>query len=71
MRVQIMTYRDRTWCSQPCGNYECDRNFTLGEHKNALFWWGSIDYPLARADFKTDNCGYQDKLAEPKELTNE
>lgn len=58
MNVEILVYGGRTWCSQVCANLECEHNFTEGEHKAAIFWWGSEDYPLAKADLKTDECGF-------------
>lgn len=63
----MMCYKDRTWCSHSrlCSNITCDRNFTEEERENAIKWWmaisdncGGKDFPLASADFKTEDCGY-------------
>lgn len=63
--VQMMCYKDRTWCmhSRECGNTMCDRNFTEEEREQAIKWWCSTDFPLAMADFKTDGCGWRSKSA--------
>lgn len=70
--VIMMCYKDRTWCrhSRHCGNTMCDRNFTEEERENAIKWWGDGSFPLAMADFKTEDCGFI-SLEINGELTNE
>ena len=58
----MLCYRDRTWCSQRCGNEECDRNFTDGERIAAIEWWGGETFPIAFSNFKTKDCGYIEKV---------
>lgn len=50
----MICYKDQTWCSlaKDCANAEgCFRNFTEEDHKNAIKWWGSVDYPIALSEF--------------------
>jgi len=50
----MMHYKDRTFCSHAgvCVNTKCDRwvNFDDAEESGM---------PVALADFKTDDCGYE------------
>jgi len=36
----------------------CDRNLNEDEIKQATEWWGDRNFPVAKADFKTDECGF-------------
>lgn len=58
----MICYKDRSWCSQKCGNLECDRNFTEEERKRAIAWWGGGENgpPVAYMDFRTEECGYKE-----------
>lgn len=58
--VIMMCYKDKTWCShsRDCGNATCDRNFTEEEREKAIVWWGEASFPIAMADFKTEDCGF-------------
>ena len=58
--VIMMCYKDRTWCvhSRDCSNTMCDRNLNEDEIKQATEWWGDRNFPVAKADFKTDECGF-------------
>lgn len=47
----MMTYDDKTWCSNSKCDNSCQRKFTEEEHQKAIKWWGSEHYPLATADF--------------------
>lgn len=64
MKVQIMTYKDKTWCchSSLCANTTCDRNLNDDEVKQAIRWWGGLDFPVVYSDFKTDDCGFIESL---------
>lgn len=68
--IQMMGYKDRTWCNQICSNKSCDRNFTEEEETLAIKWWGDVDFPLIGSDFKSDDCGYI-PIETTKELINE
>lgn len=56
----MMCYKDRTWCSHSfmCENSSCDRRLNGEELRQAVEWWGGIDFPASYTDFKTDDCGY-------------
>lgn len=58
----MITYRDRTWCAQRCGNLECVRNYTDKDRQNNE---NGVDLPLSIGDMRTTRCGYVD----PKEPT--
>ena len=53
-----MCYGDKTWCSQKCGNKNCQSNFTKNEEAKAIKWWGDRSVPVAISDYKTGTCGY-------------
>ena len=52
----MITYKDRAWCSQKCGNESCYRNYTPEEQEKNV-----NDLPLCIADMKTDDCGYVER----------
>ena len=52
----MLTYKDRSWCSQQCGNITCSRNYTDAER--AQNEW-HVQLPVAQSNFRTDECGYQ------------
>lgn len=56
----MMCYKDRTWCSYSfmCENSSCDRRLNGEELRQAVEWWGGIDFPASYTDFKTDDCGF-------------
>lgn len=47
----MICYKDRAWCSNPNCDNKCGRQFTEEDHKAAVRWWGSEDYPISVADF--------------------
>lgn len=48
----MMCFLDKTFCSQKCGNLECERNLTPEREKQAQTWWGGEDVPIALCDFR-------------------
>lgn len=44
----MLCYRDRTYCSAPCGNTECSRNVTPEIEADAIRWTLTVD-PTATA----------------------
>lgn len=58
-----MGYGDQTWCSRfhphQCVNDKCPYAFTTEHLESAIKWWGSGDFPISRADRRTDDCGYK------------
>ena len=59
MEVDVICYRDMTFCSAACANYNCPRNYTDDVHLAAREW---MDPPLvAFADFSKDCGEYKEK----------
>lgn len=58
--VEMMCYKDKTWCSESfqCTNTDCDRNLSPDEIENAVTWWGNFDFPVSYRYFRTDYCGF-------------
>ena len=50
----MICYRDMTFCSAACANYNCPRNYTDDIHLAAREWMDPP--PVAFADFSKD-CG--------------
>lgn len=38
-----MCFRDRTYCSSPCGTDTCGRKFTEADRLAAINWWRNIE----------------------------
>lgn len=55
----MLSYKDRTFCShsKDCGNRECNRNLDENKYKEDCEIF-NFEFPVAYADFKTDDCGY-------------
>lgn len=53
----MICYKDMTFCSAECRNYNCPRNYTDDIHQAAREWWGGDhdDMPVAFSDF-SDTC---------------
>ena len=53
----MMCFRDRTFCSAPCSNTECSRNYNPTVRRQAMDWWASASnpsgegVPIALGDF--------------------
>ena len=57
----MICYKDRAYCSQECGNTDCNRNVTDEVAKDAKIWsepFGANTVIICRVDLKTDTCGY-------------
>ena len=55
----MISYKDMTFCSAACKNFNCPRNYTDDIHLAARQWWGSDDAPVAFADFSKDCKDYK------------
>ena len=47
----MICFKDKTFCSAPCKNHHCHRNWTDELHHAAVKWWGGDDAPVAFADY--------------------
>lgn len=47
----MICFKDMTFCSWPCANMDCPRQFTEADNQAAIKWWGSDEAPVAFADF--------------------
>ena len=57
----MLCYKDRSWCrySYQCANEDCGRNYTDAEREHNI---KSVDLPVSMGDFKTDDCGFKQKV---------
>ncbi|WP_041360217.1 hypothetical protein [Nitrosomonas sp. Is79A3] len=52
-------YLDKRFCSQPCANADCSRNFNDVVMAHARAWWGTEgEPPIDFSDMRTDECGF-------------
>lgn len=49
-----------TFCTAKCKAKDCPRKLTPEVIKEAEYWWGSPEAPMAIADF-SDECHYFEK----------
>ena len=50
----MICYKDKTFCTAECANYECDRMYTKEVVANAAKWWGNDEAPIAVRDMSND-----------------
>lgn len=58
----MLCFKDKTFCSFICNNFDCSRNFTPAEKEQANKWWDLFKIPdekppVAFSNFK-DKTGY-------------
>lgn len=46
----MISFKDMTFCSSPCGNTECYRKLTPQVLNDAEAWWGGEGAPMAIAN---------------------
>jgi len=51
----MICYRDRTWCTAPCINADCDRRYTPEVETAAERWWGKPGAPVSLAN-RSERC---------------
>ena len=51
----MMCYKDMTFCSAECANFDCERQYTPQIQEKAILWWGNDNAPIALSDF-SGNC---------------
>lgn len=53
----MLCFKDQTFCSARCANFDCFRNFTDEVHQQSRQWWAHDpdNAPIAFSDF-SDKC---------------
>ena len=65
----MMCYKDMTFCSAPCSNTECRRNYNDDVVAASHEWWGSDTAPIALSDF-SNGCEEYTKTDEGEDNDN-
>lgn len=63
----MISYKDKTFCSAPCAETSCSRQFTNADREDAAEWWKGFSLdggpPIAFSDF-SGNCSDYNAIEE-------